>query len=138
METRQRISAKAKEMFMRYGIRTVSMDDIAGSLGISKKTIYASFVDKDALVDSIIAEHLSESEAVVGEIHLRSEDAVQEMWKSSSATSTRSCSTTCGSSIPAPMPVWMRTRRTSCWGSSGVTWSGANARASIVRSWTWR
>jgi AcrR family transcriptional regulator len=79
METRQRISAKAKEMFMRYGIRTVSMDDIAGGLGISKKTIYGSFEDKDALVDSIIAEHLREAEALVGEIHLRSEDAVQEI-----------------------------------------------------------
>jgi len=79
METRQRISAKAKEMFMRYGIRTVSMDDIAGGLGISKKTIYGSFEDKDALVDSIIAEHLREAETLVGEIHLRSEDAVQEI-----------------------------------------------------------
>jgi len=64
---------------MRYGIRTVSMDDIAGGLGISKKTIYGSFEDKDALVDSIIAEHLREAETLVGEIHLRSEDAVQEI-----------------------------------------------------------
>jgi len=79
METRQRISAKAKEMFMRYGIRTVSMDDIAGSLGISKKTIYASFEDKDALVDSVIAEHLRESEVMIGEMNQRSEDAVQEI-----------------------------------------------------------
>jgi len=64
---------------MRYGIRTVSMDDIAGGLGISKKTIYASFEDKDALVDSVIAEHLREAEALVGDIHLRSADAVQEI-----------------------------------------------------------
>lgn len=64
---------------MRFGIRTVSMDDIAGSLGISKKTIYAGFGDKDALVDSVIEEHLREAEAMVREIHVRSEDAVQEI-----------------------------------------------------------
>lgn len=79
MDTQQRISAKAKEMFMRYGIRTVSMDDIAGGLGISKKTIYTFFEDKEALVDSVIAEHLQEAEALVTRIHEQSEDAVQEI-----------------------------------------------------------
>jgi len=79
MDTQQRISVKAKEMFMRYGIRTVSMDEIAGGLGISKKTIYTFFEDKEALVDSVITEHLEESEALVNRIHEQSEDAVQEI-----------------------------------------------------------
>ncbi len=41
---------KARELFMQYGVRNISMDDIASSLGISKKTIYQNFKDKDALV----------------------------------------------------------------------------------------
>jgi len=45
---------KAHELFMRIGIRSVSMDEIAGQLGISKKTIYNSFKDKDALVDGVL------------------------------------------------------------------------------------
>jgi TetR/AcrR family transcriptional regulator, cholesterol catabolism regulator len=54
VETHNRIQDQAKILFMRYGIRSVSMDDIAGGLGMSKKTIYQFFADKDELVDAII------------------------------------------------------------------------------------
>ena len=40
----------AIEQFTRYGVRAVTMDDIARSLGISKKTIYQDFKDKKELV----------------------------------------------------------------------------------------
>jgi len=40
MEHQERILNKAHELFMRYGIRSVSMDEIANHLGMSKKTIY--------------------------------------------------------------------------------------------------
>ena len=53
METKERILVKAHELFMRYGIRSVSMDDIATNLGMSKKTIYQFFADKDELVDAV-------------------------------------------------------------------------------------
>ncbi|NDA61929.1 MAG: TetR/AcrR family transcriptional regulator [Chitinophagia bacterium] len=39
---------------MRYGIRSVSMDEIAQQLGISKKTIYQYYTDKDKLVEDVI------------------------------------------------------------------------------------
>ena len=51
MEHQERILNKAHELFMRYGIRSVSMDEIANHLGMSKKTIYQFYADKDALVD---------------------------------------------------------------------------------------
>jgi TetR/AcrR family transcriptional regulator, cholesterol catabolism regulator len=54
-ETADRIKDKAHALFMQYGLRSVSMDDIASALGISKKTIYLSFADKDALVDGVMA-----------------------------------------------------------------------------------
>jgi len=50
----ERILQKAHELFMRIGIRSVSMDEIAGQLGISKKTIYQYYKDKDALVDGVL------------------------------------------------------------------------------------
>ena len=40
MEPKERISIKAEELFMQFGIRSVSMDDIANNLGMSKKTLY--------------------------------------------------------------------------------------------------
>ncbi len=45
---------------MKYGIRSVSMDDIAVGLGISKKTIYQWYKDKDALVDEIINDDIND------------------------------------------------------------------------------
>lgn len=54
MEIQDRIAFKAHELFLKYGIRSVSMDEIATQLGISKKTIYQFYADKDALVDSVI------------------------------------------------------------------------------------
>ncbi|MBU3743539.1 MAG: TetR/AcrR family transcriptional regulator [Sediminibacterium sp.] len=52
--TAERIVGKAYELFMRYGIRSVSMDEIANQLGMSKKTIYQYYADKDELVEDAI------------------------------------------------------------------------------------
>lgn len=46
----QEILAKAKELFQRYGLRPVTMDDIAKELGVSKKTLYKYFANKEELV----------------------------------------------------------------------------------------
>lgn len=54
---RERILEKAQGLFFRYGIKSVSMDDIARELGISKKTIYQHFADKDAIVHAGVEEH---------------------------------------------------------------------------------
>jgi len=54
MEMYDRILTKSHELFLKYGIRSVSMDEIASQLGISKKTIYHSFADKNALVAGVI------------------------------------------------------------------------------------
>ena len=45
-----RVLKAAHDLFMKYGIRSVSMDDIARHLGISKKTIYSCFTEKDEIV----------------------------------------------------------------------------------------
>jgi TetR/AcrR family transcriptional regulator, cholesterol catabolism regulator len=60
MEPKERISAKAEELFMQFGIRSVSMDDIAHSLGMSKKTLYQYYADKDELVNAMIDNHIKE------------------------------------------------------------------------------
>jgi TetR/AcrR family transcriptional regulator, cholesterol catabolism regulator len=60
MDPKQRILHKAEEMFMQYGIRSVSMDDIANQLGMSKKTLYQYFADKDELVTGVVDGHITE------------------------------------------------------------------------------
>lgn len=50
----QRIVAGARQHFFAYGFRTITMDDLAAELGMSKKTLYAHFPSKPALVEAAL------------------------------------------------------------------------------------
>ncbi len=52
MEIRDRIIEQSIQSFMKYGIRHVTMDDIANNLGISKRTLYEVFKDKNELLNT--------------------------------------------------------------------------------------
>ena len=82
INTKDRIRQKADELFMRYGLRSVSMDDIANSLGISKKTIYQFFADKNELVDAVLAETLSFNKQNCDRNRNCSANAVEEIFLS--------------------------------------------------------
>ena len=53
---KETILKKSGEIFLKYGFKSVTMDDIANELGISKKTIYKYFSNKVELVDESISE----------------------------------------------------------------------------------
>ena len=81
MDNKTRIIQEAKTLFMRLGIRSVSMDDIASHLGMSKKTIYQLFADKDNLVDSVIEVDIKQRQddcILCGDL---STDAIDEIFK---------------------------------------------------------
>lgn len=80
MDTKERIHAQARELFMRYGIRSVSMDDIATQLSMSKKTIYQFYADKSELVDAIMAEQIRQMQEDCIRYLQRSRDAVDEIF----------------------------------------------------------
>jgi len=48
---KEKILEKATDMFLNYGFKSVTMDDIANEIGISKKTIYSHFENKTHLVE---------------------------------------------------------------------------------------
>jgi len=48
------IIEKVRELYMKYGIKSITMDDVATTLGISKKTLYQHVSDKDDLVGKFI------------------------------------------------------------------------------------
>ena len=50
MELKDRIIDQAGELFVKHGIKRISMDEIASKLGISKRTIYQNFKDKEDLL----------------------------------------------------------------------------------------
>lgn len=80
LTTGDRIKQKAHELFMQFGLKSVSMDDIANSLGISKKTIYQFYEDKDALVDDVIKSVLEHSETCCDIDKNRADNAVHEIF----------------------------------------------------------
>lgn len=80
METQERILLKAHELFMRYGLRSVSMDEIANHLGMSKKTIYQFYADKDALVEGAIDIEIQRSKNDCVGTRNQSENAIHEIF----------------------------------------------------------
>jgi TetR/AcrR family transcriptional regulator, cholesterol catabolism regulator len=80
MEPKQRILVKAEELFMQYGIRSVSMDDIANSLGMSKKTLYQYYADKDELVLGVVEGHITEMECECATFKHEAKDAIHEIF----------------------------------------------------------
>src|SRR5438309_11304043 len=61
--TAQRIVAVARAHFFAHGFRSVSMDDLAAELGMSKKTLYAHFSSKTALLEAVLADKFASVEA---------------------------------------------------------------------------
>lgn len=69
---RNRIVAAARDQFFAHGFRGVSMDDLAAEVGMSKKTLYAHFETKAALVEAILREKFDELDEELDDIVERS------------------------------------------------------------------
>ena len=80
MEVKEYIVEEADKLFCQFGFKSVTMDDIAKHLGMSKKTIYQHFSDKDELVNILIQEKLSIQDCVMDSCSLKAENAVQEIF----------------------------------------------------------
>jgi AcrR family transcriptional regulator len=65
---RQRIVEAARAHFFSHGFRSVTMDDLAEELGISKKTLYAHFPGKIEVLEAVLADKFAGVEAKLTEI----------------------------------------------------------------------
>ncbi len=79
MNILDKIIATSEKLFMNYGLKSISMDDIAAEIGISKKTIYKHFSTKDKLIQITLSLYLKNEKKVVTKIALESENAVEEI-----------------------------------------------------------
>ena len=61
----ERIVDAARAHFFKHGFRTVTMDDLAAELGISKKTIYAHFPGKFDLLEAVLTDKFAGVEATL-------------------------------------------------------------------------
>jgi AcrR family transcriptional regulator len=78
-ETRDRILKAAHELFYSYGIRSITMDDIARHLSISKKTIYLFFNDKHQIVEEACRRDLDSHTEKIHQIAKNAKDAIIEI-----------------------------------------------------------
>lgn len=75
---REKIIDKAGNMFLKYGFKSVTMDDIASEMGISKKTIYKYFDNKDHLVDETVSYVHETIDEVIENITSQNLNAIEE------------------------------------------------------------
>lgn len=66
------------QMFMKYGIKSITMNDVASNLGISKKTLYQFVSNKDALVNEVINWYLEKEQRLVDDIIRSNNHAIEE------------------------------------------------------------
>ena len=82
LEIKDRIITKAREQFFRYGVKSVTMDEIANELGISKKTIYQHFEDKDDIVYQLMLSEMNQDKCEWEELEKTSKDVIERTVKS--------------------------------------------------------
>src|ERR1700748_1664973 len=75
----ERIIEGSLELFLKAGIKSVTMDDIAKHLGMSKKTIYQFFKDKNELVLALVKRKLQDDEDQMCAIIEQSSNVIEEM-----------------------------------------------------------
>jgi TetR/AcrR family transcriptional regulator, cholesterol catabolism regulator len=75
----ERIVLGGEELFLKAGIKSVTMDDIAKHLGMSKKTIYQFFKDKNELVIALVQKKFHEDECQMQEIVAKSSNVIEGM-----------------------------------------------------------
>lgn len=79
--TSELIKEKARKLFFAYGLKSVSMDNIANECGISKKAIYQFFEDKNDIVDTVVDDLIRSHDHLFKTAHSTSKDAIDEVLK---------------------------------------------------------
>jgi TetR/AcrR family transcriptional regulator, cholesterol catabolism regulator len=80
MTAEEKIVKGAEELFFKYGIRSVTMDDIAKHLGMSKKTIYQYFKEKDEIIHKLMLARLKKDECTFSECVNNASNIVDEVF----------------------------------------------------------
>jgi AcrR family transcriptional regulator len=78
-DVKDKILKGAEELFTKYGVRSISMDDIARHLSVSKKTLYQHFADKEDIVTMACKAHLERHAKEFDGIKDSAKNAIEEL-----------------------------------------------------------
>jgi AcrR family transcriptional regulator len=81
VDYKQRIIEEASVMFRTYGIKAVTMDMLATNMGISKRTIYEVFKDKDELLKGVIRWMSQKQKELMTTILDESDNVIEAVYK---------------------------------------------------------
>jgi len=81
LEVRERIIVEAGQLFGKYGIRSMTMDALAEEMGISKRTIYERFSDKDTLLYEVVNYYKAQTRDEAHRMIEQSEHAIEAMFR---------------------------------------------------------
>jgi AcrR family transcriptional regulator len=81
MDIKRRITEGAAEQFRMYGVKAVTMDSLANHLGMSKRTIYELFSDKDELLIGVLDLMNQKQEELLANVLKESENAIIAIFK---------------------------------------------------------
>jgi DNA-binding XRE family transcriptional regulator len=80
-EELKNILLKVRELYMKYGIKSITMDDVARELGISKKTLYQYVSDKDDLVGKFVDNEISMRQEEICKCFRVGYNAIEELFE---------------------------------------------------------
>lgn len=80
MEDKNHFLQKATELFIEHGAKTLTMDDVAKEFGISKKTLYQKYKNKEALLEDVLAFKLEEIITKMKKLDLEIDNAIERMF----------------------------------------------------------
>jgi len=80
-EKLDQILLQARSIFMRYGLKSVTMDDVCREMGMSKKTLYQFVCDKHDLVKRTVEREVLENHAIVEGIVAQQLNAIDELFE---------------------------------------------------------
>jgi AcrR family transcriptional regulator len=81
IEDFRNILLKVRELYMKYGIKSITMDDVARELGISKKTLYQFVSDKDDLVGKFIDNEIEQRQEEIFKCFKIGFNAIEELFR---------------------------------------------------------
>ena len=81
MNLKERIIENASDLFLQKGVKSMTMSDIANELGVSKRTLYEVFRDKEDLLENCIWSHLAKVDKAIRTLAENSEDVIDTVMR---------------------------------------------------------
>lgn len=79
-DNKERVTTVAMRLFLQRGIRSVRMDDIAHECGISKRTLYEMYKDREALIEESLSKYIAEAKLSNIENSKAAENILHAFW----------------------------------------------------------